>query len=209
MLMISRHSKIRFFSTMLIFGFMFMVLLVAPSFALPYGKAKYGSCTYNTCSITLSTSGTITLNVNPTASGVYTTQKDSINIQSGASTGYTVDLSASSSTTDLESGANKINRLSASFSSPATLSVNNWGYRIDDIGAFGIGPTSAITSAPSNSLKFAGIQPVSSADTILSTSSASAGGGDDYDIWYGVKADSTLPNGTYSQVVTYTAIQKF
>lgn len=207
--MINSYHKIRIIFFGLTLSFITLGLLIAPSFALPYGKAKYGSCTYDTCSITLTSSGTVTLNIDPSASGVYTIQKDSINIQSGATTGYTVDLSASSSTTDLESGVNKISRLSTSFSSPAVLATNKWGYRIDDIGSFGSGPTSAVTNALSNSLKFTGIQPVSSADTILSTSSESVSGGDDYDIWYGVKADSTLPNGTYSQIVTYTAIQKF
>src|SRR5690606_27568371 len=58
--------------------------------ALPYGAGTYGTCTYGTCSISISTSGTVNLPVTPTTTGINTTAKDDVTVETGSSTGYTL-----------------------------------------------------------------------------------------------------------------------
>src|SRR5688572_13970920 len=96
--------------------------------ALPYGSGTYDTCTYDTCNISLLTSGTVTLNVTPTASGVNTTAKDEATVSTDASTGYTLTFRDVDTVTDLENGAETIPTSGGTPASPVTLALNTWGY---------------------------------------------------------------------------------
>lgn len=202
----SNTLKIPGFIVCLLFALLFVSVLSTA--ALPYGAGTYGSCTYGSCTITLSTSGTVSLNLHPNGSGVYTIQKDEVNVKSGASVGYNLSLSSSSANTNLVNGSDTISTNSGTYTSPTSLSLNSWGYRLDGINNFGAGPTSSVTNVSSSSLSFAGIPASGTPDSIVTTTVASAPTvGDNYGIWYGVRADLTPPAGTYSQTLTYTATQ--
>jgi len=186
-----------------------LAVLVVPSlvFATPYGAGTYGSCTYNnTCTISIATSGTVTLPATTNPSGVVTIDKDIVTVTTNSSGGYTLSLeSVSGSSSQLVNGGEVIPAISATAASPATLGLNEWGYRIDGALGFGAGPTSAITSQPSSSLTFAGV-PLLGAPQDIKVTASSAPSGDVTNVWYGVRADMTKPAGTYTSTVTYTAV---
>ena len=138
-----------------------MVLLVAilvPSLVLAtnYGEGVYGSCTYDeTCTISLATSGTVTLPATTNPSGVVTIDKDIVTVTTNSGGGYTLSLeSVSGTSSQLVNGGEVIPAVSATAGSPVTLGLNEWGDRIDGALGFGAGPTSAIISQPSSSLTF-------------------------------------------------------
>jgi hypothetical protein len=175
--------------------------------ALNYGSGTYGTCTYGTCGITISSSSTVTLNVTPqTGSTRCTVDKDDVSVTTGASVGYTMTLSSTSSGVTMPGGANggTINAVGTSYGTPGVLTTNTWGYRIDSSGSFGAGPTSVVNSGAVPALTFAPIAPLASAQTIRTTSSAATPSATQ--IWYGVCVDMSLPADTYSRSVVYTAM---
>lgn len=177
--------------------------LAAAVSALPYGSGKYDTCTYDTCAISLTTSGTVALNVSTSGSDAYTIDKDLITINTGASTGYTLQLeSAVAATTLAGTGAN-ITATTGTVAAPVTLASNTWGFRLDGQGGFGAGPTSAVTNASSSTLTFAGLTASGAPATIKTT--AAAASAEATDVWYGVRVASNLQAGTYSRTVLYTA----
>lgn len=192
---------------MLVTGFLAILLVPSLVLATNYGEGGYGSCTYNeTCTISLATSGTVTLPATINPSGVVTIDKDIVTVTTNSGGGYTLRLeSVSGTSSQLVNGGDVIPAISATAGSPATLGLNEWGYRIDGALGFGSGPTSAITSQPSSSLTFAGVPLLGSPQDIKVTAS-SAPSGDVTNVWYGVRADTSKPAGTYSSTVTYTAI---
>lgn len=184
-----------------------LVGFIAPTYALNYGTGTYGTCTYGTCGITISSGGTVTLNVTPSPSQTLCTiDKDDISVTTGASVGYTMTLSSTAAGVTLPGSVNggTINAVSASYASPATLGTNTWGYRIDSSGTFGNGPTSTVTNVTTPALTFAPLAALASPQTIRTTSAAATPS--DTDIWYGVCADLSLPADTYSRSVVYTAM---
>jgi hypothetical protein len=173
--------------------------------ALPYGAGVYGACTYDTCGISLTDSGNVALSIIPTQSGVVTIASQTVTVTTGASTGYTLQLESSNAQTGLVGGSQTIPASSATQASPQVLALNTWGYRVDNAGGFGAGPTAAQTNAASSSLSFAGVPALGAPVTLVTTSSASPSPGTDTAIWYGIRADMSVVSDTYSQTLTYTA----
>lgn len=174
--------------------------------ALPYGSGSYGSCTYNTCGITISTTDTVVLSTTPTASGVYTIASDTITVGTNASTGYTLTMKDTDTTTDLLNGTNVIVASSGTPVAPVVLAMNSWGWRIDSLAGFGAGPTTAQTNATSNGLTFAGVAASNMSAHTLKTTAGPANPSQTTNVWYGVRINTTKPSGTYTNQVTYTAV---
>ncbi|MFZ1459086.1 MAG: hypothetical protein WAT17_04365 [Candidatus Saccharimonadales bacterium] len=177
-----------------------------PVSALNYGAGQYGKCQYGSCGITITSSGTVNLAITPTGSATCTINNDVVQVTTGATTGYTLQLASTSSSTNLlgVNFAGTIPGNGGSFASPASLAVNTWGYRVDGKGGFGAGPTSAATNTSIPGLSFATI-PVNASPTTLLTTSAAASA-EVTDIWYGACADTTKAVDTYSRDVVYTAM---
>lgn len=177
------------------------------SSALPYGLGSYNDCSYGgTCSISITTSDIVNINLQPTTSSVYSIQKDSVIVTTNSPLGYTLSLqSNSASSTSLVNSTHSLTASSGTPASPAPLQVNTWGYRLDGQAGFGGGPTNAATNASSSSLTFAGITLSGAPQIIYSKNTESAIGGDTIDVWYGTRANTSVPAGTYSQTVVYTA----
>lgn len=171
-----------------------------------YGSSTYGSCTYgDACSITLTSDGSISLDITPDSSGRCTIQSDTASVQTDDSNGYTLTLADSSTNTSLSDGSGTIPATSASFASPSALTANKWGYRVDGLGSFGAGPTTAQSNIAIPSTVFAGIKASNqTADTIAVTSSA-ANPAVDTTVWYGACANTGVSSGAYTTQVTYTA----
>lgn len=153
--------------------------------------------------ISISTSGTVAIGVTPTGSGAATSNSDTVTVSTNNAAGYNLTLADSDTNTNLVNGGNNIAAHAGTWASPTTLANNSWGYRVDGAGSFGAGPTSAETNQANLTGSWAGV-PSSASPQQLKTTSATASG-DNTVVWYGVKVDTTKPNGLYTDQVTYTA----
>lgn len=155
-------------------------------------------------SISMTTSGTVNLNVTPTATGSMTSASDTVTVATNNATGYNLQLSTADGTNTLVNGGNTIVADAGTQASPtSTLTNNSWGYRVDGLGGFGAGPTTAENNVASSSRSWAGVPTSSAPNTLKTTATTTAS--DVTTVWYGVKVDTSKPNGTYSDIVTYTA----
>ncbi len=151
----------------------------------------------------LTTSGTVNINATPTGSGVQTISNDTVTVSTNDVAGYTLQLAETGASSTLNSGANNIAASSGSQAVPIAQAINTWGYRVDGIGGFGAGPTSGQTNAAVGAIKFAGVPATASPNTIKTT--ATTASNDTTSVWYGVAVNTSTPNGTYTNSVTYTA----
>lgn len=152
------------------------------------------------------TSGTVNVNVIPSASGAQTIAQDTVTVSTNAP-GYTLTLADKDSNTSLVSAASDtIAAHSGTQASPTALAVNKWGYRVDGVGGFGAGPTASLASGALSALTFAGVPASGSANTLKDTSVSV--NNDATSVWYSVAANNSQHSGTYTDVVTYTATSK-
>jgi len=152
----------------------------------------------------LTTNGTVNVDVTPSGSGAQTIGSDTVTVSTSDTAGYTLTLAETSGSTSLVSGSNTIPASGGSQGTPVAMAVNTWGYRVDSIGGFGAGPTSAqSSSAISGSIKFAAVPASGSPNTIKTTSGTASN--DTTKVWYGVAANTSQASGTYTNSVTYTA----
>lgn len=177
------------------------VLLMLPMVAIAATDSK--STTINATIdsvISMTTSSTVSVSVTPVSGGAQSAASDTVTVSTNNSTGYTLTLKDSDSVTDLSNGSNTIGAHSGTVGAPTALANNSWGYHVDGLAAFG-GSGSAESNVTSSAIKYAGIS--ATAATIKTTNTTASG--DTVTVWYGVKADTTKPSGTYSDTVTYTA----
>lgn len=153
--------------------------------------------------ISVTTSTTVTVNLTPTSGGVVSSSSDTVTVNTNNASGYNLTLANSDTNTNLVSGANNIAAHTGTFAAPTTLGNNTWGYRIVSAGGFGASAYSGETNQAGSTSTWAGVP--SSASPIQVKSTGSTATNDVTTVWYGVKATSSQPNGTYSDTVTYTA----
>lgn len=153
--------------------------------------------------ISITTSNTVNLNITPVSGGNQTTQSDTVTINTNNSGGYTLTLQDVDANTNLVNGGNTIATSSSVPATPAALSNNTWGWRVDGLSGFGAGPTSGSTDQGTNTTTFAGMPANGSAFTLKTTATTATN--DVTTVWYSAKADTTKPNGTYADSVLYTA----
>lgn len=185
------------------------LILMRQASAVPYGVSTYGNCEYGEdCTISITTSSSVSLDLSPTVAGVYTIEKDEVTVATNSNHGYSLTLSSSSATENaLKNGVEEIVATSGDYHDPIPLGMNEWGYRIDNLGGFGTGPTSSVENQLTNTALFAGIPLLGSAHAIKTLNTASsAPPSDTTTIWYGVRADTSKPAGTYTASVLYTAV---
>jgi len=189
-----------------------LVLIALPTLsasALNFGSGTFGSCQYNTCSITLSSDVIVNLDVTPQPPpGTCTVQNGVASVLTDDSNGFTLTLGDASTNTALVNGSASIPAESGTFASPASLQSDTWGYRVDGAGSFGSGPTTVESNslAPSSTPVFAAIEASNqTADTIANTSTA-ADPAVNVNVFYGACADTAIVPGEYSTAVTYTAV---
>lgn len=197
-------------------GWMLMVMLLAgvayvstaqanTTDSTTYGSGKYDNCTYGSCTITLSSSGAVGLNVTPTPAGACSIASDAVSVLTDSTSGYTLQLANTSTDTSMQNGANTIPVVTGTAASPAVMSANAWGYRVDGSYGFGAGPTTAQSniSAPIASFATVPASNVTAATLLVTTGPANPAA--TTTTWYGLCADTTAVNGTYTSQVTYTA----
>lgn len=205
---IPRTLNTRYF-WLAIVAFVFLAawaIFIHPAAGINYSAGTYGTCTYGTCSISLTTSGTISINVTPAAGATKcTVANDVVTATTDSSTGYTVSLT-DTDTSNTMNGPTSIAASAATPASPAVLTANAWGYRVDSVAGFGAGPTSGVVSGAVPSLTFAGVPLSSGTPGLIRTTSTADTGTVNTSVWYGLCANSSLQNGSYSDSVTYTAL---
>jgi hypothetical protein len=153
--------------------------------------------------ISVSTSTTVAISLTPTSGGVVSSNSDTVSVSTNNAAGYTLSLKDSDTNTSLVSGGNNITAWTGTAASPTALGNNTWGWAVAGLGTFDAS-YSAETNNGSSATKWAGIVASSgSADTLKTT--ATTASGDTTTVWYAAKATTAMPNGTYSDTVTYTA----
>ena len=153
--------------------------------------------------ISMTTSTPVSISLTPTAGGVVSSSNDTVSVSTNNAIGYTLTLADFDASTNLVSGPNTIAAHTGTQASPTTLINNRWGYRVDGVGGFGAGPTSAETDNASSTTTWAGVPATGSPNTLKTTSSTATN--DTTTVWYGVRVNTSQPNGTYTDTVTYTA----
>lgn len=149
------------------------------------------------------TSGTVNVNVTPTASGAQTIASDTVTTSTNDSSGYTLTLADQDTNTNLVSGSNNVAANAGTQTTPTALVAGKWGYRVDGVGGFGAGPTSAASNQAIAATTFAGMPSSASPNTLKTT--ATTASSDTTTVWYGVAANTSQPTGVYTDIVTYTA----
>lgn len=173
---------------------------------IPYSAGSYGTCQYDTCGITLTTSSSVAINITPTpGSTTCTVNNDVVTVTTGSSTGYSVTLT-DTDISNLLSGPTSISASTGTPAAPVALTANSWGYRVDNVAGFGVGPTTALTNTTIPSQAFAAVPLSSGTPALIRTTSVADSSAVNTSVWYGVCADTNIQSGTYTDSVTYTAV---
>ena len=138
------------------------------------------------------------LAVMPTPDGTLASDEMAIQVSTDNTTGYTLALSLAGAETSLNDPASggKIQSSIADINSPATLSVNTWGWYPDSLA----NNTGNLFSAlPSNSDPY----------ELKKTSSPTSGSGETTTISFGVNVDTTLPAGSYTNTIVISAVTNY
>ncbi len=156
----------------------------SPALAQPFGVGKFGAnVPYGSqTSLTISTSGNVSIQVTPTDAGTLATASNTVTVTSTDVVGYQLFISALSST-NMTNGA--YNLPASANGTPATLSNNTWGYNTDA------------------STDFLGI---TTSEVMIKNATGPFSSGDNTTVTYGVKVDNAKPAGSYSTTVVYTAV---
>lgn len=150
------------------------------------------------------TSGTVNVDVTPSGACAQTIASDTITVSTNNAAGYNLKLAESTASSDLVSGGDVIPASAGTQASPVVAAVNTWGYRVDGLGGFGAGPTSAVSNQPIGARTFAAVPATGSPNTLKTTSAPATN--DTTTVWYQVTADTSTPPGTYTNIVLYTAV---
>lgn len=184
---------------------LFLIALMSTAFAVPSRAADTTvTSTIGSVMSLFTTSGTVTLNATPTAGGVQTTASDTVTISTNNSAGYSLSLAETTASSSLTSGGNTIPATTGTQASPVALTANRWGYRVDGTGGFGAGPTSPISNAAIGTVTYAAVPATASPNTIKTTAATATN--DTTTVWYSVAVNTATPTGTYTNSVTYTAV---
>jgi hypothetical protein len=152
-------------------------------------------------SISITTSGTVNVSVTPVSGGSQSSASDTVTVATNNDSGYALTMEDSDSDTDLVNGGNTIAAHAGTHASPTALANNRWGYAVAG-GDFDVS-YSALNNVTSSGSLWAGMPENGSPVTLKTTATTTAG--DVTTVWYSVKADTSNPNGTYTDTVNYTA----
>ena len=179
------------FSLFLIFGFTILSI-----FAPIFGSNATNNSTQELAAevnpvISLSAPTELSFNINPTATGVFDSKELTVNISTNAIKGYELYFSSEDEQTNMKHTTPSITQsISSTFTGSLTstnMQNNTWGYSLNN---------TDFKSIPKKTeqvkLKDLNTYPTPAERT--------------QSIYFGVKADTTLPSGTYEKNVVFTAI---
>ena len=179
------------FSLFLIFGFTILSI-----FAPIFGSNATNNSTQELAAevnpvISLSAPTELSFNINPTAAGVFDSKELKVNISTNAIKGYELYFSSEDEQTSMKHTTPSITQsISSTFTGSLTstnMQNNTWGYSLNN---------TDFKSIPKKTeqvkLKDLNAYPTPAERT--------------QSIYFGVKADTTLPSGTYEKNVIFTAV---
>ena len=179
------------FSLFLIFGFTILSI-----FAPIFGSSAANNSTQELAAevnpvISLSAPTELSFNINPTAAGVFDSKELKVNVSTNAIKGYELYFSSEDEQTNMKHTTPSITQsISSTFTGSLTsnnMQNNTWGYSLNN---------TDFKSIPKKTeqvkLKDLNTYPTPAERT--------------QSIYFGVKADTTLPSGTYEKNVVFTAI---
>ncbi|MCE7936816.1 hypothetical protein DYH10_03450 [Candidatus Saccharibacteria bacterium CPR2] len=164
------------------------ILVVTVFFIGNVNANPYGSGIYNAnvpygdeTSISLTTSGSITINLTPSTSGVLSTSTDTVTVTSSDVIGYKLYIKDKDANTNLVNGS--FNIPASANGSPAALANDTWGYNTD------------------GSSDFVG---VTTSNVLLKDANGPFTSGDVTTVTYGVKATLATAAGQFTDTIQYT-----
>ena len=179
------------FSLFLIFGFAILSI-----FAPIFGSNATNNSTQELAAeinpvVSLSAPTELSFNINPTAAGVFDSKELKVNVSTNAIKGYELYFSSEDEQTSMKHTTPSITQsISSTFTGSITsnnMQNNTWGYSLNN---------TDFKSIPKKTeqvkLKDLNTYPTPSERT--------------QSIYFGVKADTTLPSGTYEKNVIFTAV---
>lgn len=170
-----------------------------------YSSGAYGSCTYSSCGISLTSNSTVSLAISPSTSSSCTVQQDSVSVKTDASNGYTLSLMDTDNDAALTASSYKIFPVAGTPALPHALTANTWGYRVDAQAGFGATQTVATSNAAPTTQPYAPV-PTNGSPAVLIATAVPSDPATNTAVWYGACVTSSLPSGTYTDQVLYTAV---
>ena len=185
---INSFSITRVMTALAIFSFFlistFVITCIIAGYLPSEATTTTASVSVGSYSASISSDDTVSIPVTPTASQAVYTSTNRINYTNTCPSGFSVTLASSSSSTSLtRTGSDSGTKTIPTISTGTALTDNTWGFSKDSGNSFSPVPASA--------------SPVA----LFSTSSASSSY---FDVVYGVKTNSDLPSGNYTNDVVYT-----
>jgi len=179
------------FSLFLIFGFTILSI-----FAPIFGSNATNNSTQELAAeinpvISLSAPTELSFNINPTAAGVFDSKELTVNISTNAIKGYELYFSSEDEQTNMKHTTPSITQsISSTFTGSLTstnMQNNTWGYSLNN---------TDFKSIPKKTEQVK-LKDLNTYPTPAERAQS---------IYFGVKADTTLPSGTYEKNVVFTAI---
>lgn len=152
--------------------------------------------------ISINTPTAVAVSLTPTAAGPVSMGSHTVTVSTNNSTGYKLYLKDADASLNLVSGANNITPTAGTAAAPAALTVmNTFGYAV--AGAPFAGTyTTGDNQVYDGTKTFAGI----TASDVQIRNTATTATNENTSVYWGVRADTSLPNGTYVDNVIYSAI---
>ena len=146
--------------------------------------------------VTVTSPDSVPISVDATPTGQTVVSSPSVvNVVTNAPLGYSLYLTASSD--ELVSSDTSISQTFTPTTSGSSISLNSWGYSLDS-SSWNPVPELDTTSAIKRDYE-------NDADLISRINSSNYPDGTNINVYYGVNSDTSMPSGTYSTTVTYTA----
>ena len=172
--------------------------------------------------IQITSADSLGLDVTASPTGQMAIAKDTINVVTNSPNGYKLYVSTSGNDNNIYQGGSSSSASegyfqpgSGTISSPAKLTQNTWGFALDSSTGDPFSANFAnidyySTGNPSADSTWAEVPKYANSSNakIAETSDYNSPDGTDLDIFYGINASTTLPTGSYSTEVTYTAISE-
>ena len=158
--------------------------IVPTAAAAPFGEGAFGADVPfgSATSLSIALGGNVNLALTPSGSDFTGTGSNTVTVTDTDPVGYALYMYAANGTS-MTNGSSTIAASANTTEGP--LAVNTWGYNTD------------------GSANYLGI---SSTPTLIKSGSGPFESGDNTTVTYGVLADVTQPEGSYSVNITYTAV---
>lgn len=185
-------------------------LVFPPVFSDEKTQAAIDPATY---SLTLSNNSDLALEISGSDSGNIGIMKDTVVVNTASPSGYDFYISSNDENNNIylnqqetDDASKKISATTATFENPAELSLSGdinatWGFAITGSSNF---DSSYDVESPSSSAKFAAV-PTKSNEQLIRVYDEPAME-DSFDIYYGVKLNSNMSEGTYEKTILYTSV---